>query len=73
MSLGLVGHAHPFQGEVAALDEIVAHLIRRRQTDGEREAGEEEEQSEGFGPQSPSRLLDFRGDGFRSTNKPRSR
>lgn len=38
VSLGLVGHAHPLQGELAALDEIVAHLIRKRQDRG-REVG----------------------------------
>lgn len=44
MSLGLVGHAHPLQGELAALDEIVAHLIRKRQTERGRWVGEEEMQ-----------------------------
>lgn len=28
VGLGLVRHAHPLQGEVAALDEVVVHLMR---------------------------------------------
>lgn len=28
VSLGLVGHAHPFQGELTTLDEIRTHLRR---------------------------------------------
>lgn len=33
MGLGLVCHSHPLKGEVAALDEVSAHLM---QTDGEK-------------------------------------
>lgn len=28
VGLGLVRHAHPLQGELAALDEVVVHLVR---------------------------------------------
>lgn len=34
VGLGLVRHAHPLQGELAALDEVVVHLVR--ETNGEK-------------------------------------